>query len=108
MSMFNVPKELLAMKPEAYTPQLVSINPYHRLRFELYDMERYKVAVAQRFRKRIDGKKFESVVVEEFEKHEWKIQNNYHKFLDYKEETLAWIMALDTAFLLEFLKFYVK
>lgn len=96
------------MKPEAYTPQSVSTDPYHRLRFELYDMERYKVVAARRFQKRINGQKFQSVVVEEFEKHECKIQNNYHKFLNYKEETLPWIMALDAAFLLEFLQFYVR
>ena len=71
-------------------------------------MERYEVEAARRFQKRINEQKFESVVVEEFEKHEQKIQNNYHKFLDYKEETLAWIMALDATFLLEFLKFYVR
>ena len=46
--------------------------------------------------------------MEEFKKHDWRIWNSYHKFLDYKEETLAWIMALDTAFLLECLQFYVK
>ena len=46
--------------------------------------------------------------MEEFNKHDWRIRNSYHKFLDYKEETLAWIMALDAAFLLECLHFYVK
>ena len=107
ISVFNVPKELLAMKPEAYT-QSISIGPYHHWRSELYEMERYKLAAARRFQKRINGRKFESVVVEEFRKHEWKIRSSYHKFLDYKEETLAWIMALDAAFLLECLQFYVR
>ena len=46
--------------------------------------------------------------MEEFKKHDWRIRNSYHKFLDYKEETLAWIMTLDAAFLLECLQFYVK
>ena len=46
--------------------------------------------------------------MEEFKKRDWRIQNSYHKFLDYKEETLAWIMTLDAAFLLECLQFYVK
>jgi hypothetical protein len=106
---FNVPKELLALKPEAYIPQSVSIGPYHHWRSELYDMERYKLAAARRFQKRINGRgKFESVVVEEFKKHDWQIRSCYHKFIDYKEETLAWIMALDAAFLLECLQFYVR
>jgi len=108
MSIFNVPKELLAQMPEAYTPQSVSIGPHHHWRSELYDMERYKLASARRFQKRINGRKFEPVVVEEFQKYDWQIRSCYHKFIDYKEETLAWIMALDATFLLECLQFYVR
>eukprot|EP00253_Pinus_taeda_P003099 PITA_03099 len=70
--MFNVPNDLLVVKPKAYTPQSVSIGPYHRSTSELYYMECYKVAVARRFQKRINGQKFESVVVKEFKKHECK------------------------------------
>jgi hypothetical protein len=109
VSVFNVPKELLAVKPEAYIPQCISIGPYHHWRSELYNMERYKLAAARRFQKRIQGLgMFESVVVEEFKKHEWQIRSCYHKFIDYKEETLSWLMALDAAFLLECLQFYVR
>lgn len=108
MTVFSVPKDLLAVKPEAYTPQSISIGPYHHWRSELYDMERYKLEAARRYQKRINGRKFESVVVEEFKKHDWRIRSSYHKLLDYKDETLAWIMALDAAFLLECLQFYVR
>ncbi|GLJ35896.1 hypothetical protein SUGI_0720300 [Cryptomeria japonica] len=106
IAVFNVPKELLAVKPEAYIPQCVSIGPYHQWRSELYEMERYKVAAARRFQQRIDGLKFESVV-EELKKHEWQIRSCYHKYLDYSEEALAWLMALDASFVLECLQFYV-
>ena len=74
----------------------------------LFEMERYKLETARRFQKRINGRKFESVGVEDFKKHDQRIQNSYHKFLDYKEETLAWIMTLDATFLLKGLQFYVK
>ena len=36
-----------------------------------------------------------------------KPRNSYHKFLDYSEEALAWLMALDASFVLECLQFYV-
>lgn len=108
VSIFNVPKELLAQKPEAYTPQSVSIGPYHHWRSELYDMERYKLAAARRFQKRINGHKFEAVAVEEFKKWDLQIRSCYHNFIDYKDETFAWIMALDATFLLECLQFYVR
>lgn len=108
IAVFNVPKELLAVKPDAYVPQTVSIGPYHQWRSELYEMERYKVAAARRFQQRVEeGLKFESVV-DELKKHEWRIRSYYHKYLDYTEEALAWLMALDASFVLECLQFYVK
>lgn len=107
-SVFNVPKELLAMRPEAYIPQSISIGPYHRCRSELHDMDRYKLAAARRFQKKINGRKFESVIVEEFKKRDWQIRCCYHKYIDYKGDSLAWIMALDAVFLLECLQFYVR
>ncbi|GLJ35879.1 hypothetical protein SUGI_0720100 [Cryptomeria japonica] len=108
VSVFGVPKELLVVKPEAYVPQCVSIGPYHQWRSDLSEMERYKVAAARRFQKRIAGDfRFESVV-SEMKKHERQIRGCYHKFLDYTEEALAWLMALDASFVLECLQFYVK
>uniref|UniRef100_A0A165AAI6 Uncharacterized protein n=1 Tax=Daucus carota subsp. sativus TaxID=79200 RepID=A0A165AAI6_DAUCS len=38
----RVPDELRAIKPEAYTPQMVSIGPYHRNKPELRAMEEFK------------------------------------------------------------------
>ncbi|GLJ35893.1 hypothetical protein SUGI_0720270 [Cryptomeria japonica] len=107
IAVFNVPKELLALKPDAYVPQCVSIGPYHQWRSELYEMERYKVAAARRFQQRVQGLKFESVV-EELKKHEWQIRSCYHKYLDYSEEALAWLMDLDASFVLECIQFYAK
>ena len=49
VSVFDVPKELFAEKPEAYIPQSISIGPYHHWRSELYLMERYKLTAACRF-----------------------------------------------------------
>ncbi|GLJ35868.1 hypothetical protein SUGI_0719910 [Cryptomeria japonica] len=69
-------------------------------------MERYKVADARRFEKTITGK-FEAVV-EEVKKYDRQIRNCYQKFLDYKEEPLAWLMALDASFVLDCLQCYVK
>ncbi|GLJ35838.1 hypothetical protein SUGI_0719480 [Cryptomeria japonica] len=106
VSVFGVPKELLTVKPEAYIPQCVSIGPYHHWKSQLFETERYKVAAAQRFEKSITGK-FEAVV-EEVKKYDWQIRNCYQKFLEFKEEPLAWLMALDASFVLECLQFYVK
>ena len=90
VSVFHVPKELLALNHEAYIPRFVSIGPYHRRRSDLHDhIERYKLSAACRFQKRIYGSKFETVVVEEFKKHDKQIRGCYDEFIEYKEETLA-------------------
>ncbi|GLJ25734.1 hypothetical protein SUGI_0492650 [Cryptomeria japonica] len=70
-------------------------------------MERYKVGAARRYQKRIAAQKFE-VVVELLRKYEWQIRSCYHKYLDFNEEALALLMALDAAFVLECLRFYAK
>eukprot|EP01018_Ginkgo_biloba_P015792 Gb_20041 [translate_table: standard] len=90
------------MKPEAYIPQIVSIGPYHHRRSELCDIEIYKLAVARRTQKRLKGQRFESIV-QEFHKLEWQIRCCYHKYLDCSNQVLAWLMALDTCFVLEYL-----
>ncbi|GLJ35904.1 hypothetical protein SUGI_0720390 [Cryptomeria japonica] len=107
LCVFNVPKDLLAAKPEAYTPQCVSIGPYHHWRSELNEMERYKLAAARAFQKRIDGHRFESIV-KEVRNYERRIRSCYHKYLEYNGEALAWLMALDACFALECLQFLGK
>lgn len=105
VSIFNVPKILMLSKPEAYIPQQVAIGPYHHWRPELYEMERYKLSAARRTQKQLQRVKFQQVV-DNFVKHEHQIRSYYHRYLDFNGETLAWMMAVDTSFLLEFLQIF--
>ncbi|XP_062227519.1 putative UPF0481 protein At3g02645 [Phragmites australis] len=106
VSVFNVPKQLQVHKPEAYTPQLIALGPYHHWRPELYEMERYKLATARRAQKRLRaGLKLDGLV-EQFARLERKVRAYYHRYLDFSGETLAWMMLVDGAFLLEFLQIY--
>ncbi|XP_043700262.1 putative UPF0481 protein At3g02645 [Telopea speciosissima] len=103
---FNVPKTLLANKPDCYIPQEVAIGPYHPWRSELYEMERFKVAAAKRTQKQfIQTLKFHNLV-DRLMKHETRIRACFHKYLHFNGETLAWMMAVDACFLLEFLQVY--
>ncbi|KAJ9189962.1 hypothetical protein P3X46_001205 [Hevea brasiliensis] len=104
-SIFNVPKILMASDPNSYTPQQVAIGPYHYWRPEVYEMERYKLAAAKRTQKQLQNLKFQHIV-DHLMKLEPKIRACYHKFLDFSAETLAWMMAIDASFLLEFLQIY--
>ncbi|KAJ8560026.1 hypothetical protein K7X08_004084 [Anisodus acutangulus] len=106
VSIFNVPKALLVSDQDSYVPQLVAIGPYHYWRSDLHDMERYKLAAAKRTQKHLQSLKFQHLV-EQLIKFEHIIRCSYHKYLNLNGETLAWMMAVDASFLLEFLQIYV-
>ncbi|XP_057422830.1 putative UPF0481 protein At3g02645 [Lotus japonicus] len=105
VSIFNVPKPLMASNPESYTPQQVAIGPYHYWRQELYEMERYKLSAAKRFQKQLQSLKLQHIV-DQLIRLELRIRSCYHKYLNFNAETLAWMMAVDASFLLEFLQVY--
>ncbi|KAF0904968.1 hypothetical protein E2562_039212 [Oryza meyeriana var. granulata] len=106
VSVFNVPRQLQVHKPEAYVPQFIALGPYHHWRPELYEMERYKLAAARRAQRHLcAGVKFDHLV-EQFARLERKVRAYYHRYLDFSGETLAWMMVVDGAFLLEFLQIF--
>ncbi|KAK7374691.1 hypothetical protein VNO80_08128 [Phaseolus coccineus] len=105
VSIFNVPKPLMATDPDSYIPQQVSIGPYHHWRQELYEMERYKIASAKRFQEQLHSLKLEHIV-DQLIKLEHRIRACYHRYLNFNGETLMWMVAIDASFLLEFLQVY--
>ncbi|KAI4387080.1 hypothetical protein MLD38_004940 [Melastoma candidum] len=105
VNVFCVPKLLLSSHPELYTPQQVAIGPYHHWRPELYEMERYKIAAAKRTQKRLRAVSYHNLV-DQIVKLESRTRACYHKYLDFNGETLAWMLAIDASFLLEFLQVY--
>ncbi|XP_057507753.1 putative UPF0481 protein At3g02645 [Actinidia eriantha] len=107
VSIFRVPTTLSSFKPEAYTPQLIGLGPYHHFRPELYEMERYKIAAASRVQNQFQSLEFKQLV-HKLNEIEYKVRASYHKYLDIDGETLAWIMAIDGLFLLDFLNSYVN
>ncbi|KAK7394342.1 hypothetical protein VNO78_14865 [Psophocarpus tetragonolobus] len=105
VSIFNVPKPLMATDPDSYIPQQVAIGPYHYWRQELYEMERYKIASAKRFQEQLPSLKLEHIV-DQLMRLEHRIRACYHKYLNFNGETMMWMMVLDASFLLEFLQVY--
>lgn len=106
VSIFTVPKALMcSTHRDSYTPQRVSIGPYHCLKPELHETERYKLAIAKKFRNQSKSFMFH-YLVEKLHSMEAKIRACYHKHINLNEETLLWIMAIDSSFLIEFLKVY--
>ncbi|KAK8480828.1 hypothetical protein V6N13_063204 [Hibiscus sabdariffa] len=105
VSIFNVPKALMSTDPESYVPQSVALGPYHYCRPELHEMETYKLAAAKRAQKHLHRVQFHTLV-ENLTRFEPQVRACYHKYLHFNGETLAWMMAIDASFLLEFLQIY--
>ncbi|KAF0922565.1 hypothetical protein E2562_038112 [Oryza meyeriana var. granulata] len=103
ISIFDVPKPILRTKPEAYTPQLVALGPYHHCREELRDMEMYKLSAARRAQRHLPGMNFQQLVAV-FATLKYEIRAHYHRHLGLSNDALAWMMAIDVSFLLEFLE----
>ncbi|XP_013589088.1 PREDICTED: putative UPF0481 protein At3g02645 [Brassica oleracea var. oleracea] len=105
VSIFTVPKALMCTHRDSYTPQRVSVGPYHCLKPELQETERYKLTIARKFRNNSKSFRFHDLV-EKLQSLEVKIRACYHKYIALSDETLLWIMAIDSSFLIEFLKVY--
>ncbi|KAL5544695.1 hypothetical protein UlMin_008479 [Ulmus minor] len=103
---FHVPKSLSSARPEAFVPQLIALGPYHHFRPELYAMERYKIATANKALERYNYNKEVEELVNQLKDQAPRIRATYHKYVDVKDETLAWIMAIDSLFFLQFLHTY--
>nr|XP_027082572.1 putative UPF0481 protein At3g02645 [Coffea arabica] len=108
VSVFEVPKTLSLKKPEAYTPQLIAMGPYHHLRPELYQMERYKLAAIKEISTPEQISNFQHIVINRLKEIDPSIRACYNKFMDYDQDTLAWIIAIDGCFFLHILHSYLR
>ncbi|EPS60678.1 hypothetical protein M569_14127 [Genlisea aurea] len=104
ISIFTAPKPRIQTRPQCYAPRLVAIGPYRYLSPELQMMQIHKTLVARRLRmKQAEGFKFQTLV-DHLSGYERKIRSRYDRILAAIDgESLAWIVAVDSCFLLEFL-----
>lgn len=105
---FEVPKALSSQKPEAYIPQLIALGPYHHLRPELYHMERYKLAAIKQICTPEQLFSFQHLVISRLKEIDPCTRACYNKFMDYDQDTLAWIVAIDGCFLLSLADSYKR
>ncbi|XP_071715212.1 putative UPF0481 protein At3g02645 [Rutidosis leptorrhynchoides] len=108
---FNVPKTITVFKPKAYVPQVIALGPYHHMDPLLYHMERYKISCAkwlfnQTRHFRHENNKFQELLIDKLKKLDPLVRGCYHNYLDFDDDTLFWIFAIDGLFLLNLLHEY--
>ncbi|KAH9291011.1 hypothetical protein KI387_044140 [Taxus chinensis] len=80
-------------------------GPYHHLKLELYESERYKSRLTIQVEKRAKKGPFEGLV-KEIISMAGEIRNSYNDHIDCGDEELGWMMARDAVFILEFIGCY--
>nr|GMD76636.1 putative UPF0481 protein At3g02645 [Ipomoea batatas] len=102
-TIFLVTKELKETLTEAYTPQRLGLGANHHLSPHLHVADTQKRAVVKEI---IDPKFSLNNLLEEKKDLEPVIRSNYDNYLDLEPPTLAYIMAIDSLYLLAFLQSY--
>ncbi|KAG5222694.1 UPF0481 protein [Salix suchowensis] len=104
---YRVPNSFRNVKPEAYTPQLISIGPFHRSDGKLKGMEEQKLRYFKEFAQRdgMDKKKIEELV-SCIQDNEAYIRLCYSENFDNKITRSDFIemILLDAVFIIEFFK----
>ncbi|KAI4354729.1 hypothetical protein L6164_003575 [Bauhinia variegata] len=101
---YEVPEILRKGKPEAYTPQLVSIGPLHHNDEKLKPMEKQKKQYYHYFQARLqDSHQKEALTNFEtfIEKKEVDIRGCYSKKCDLSKQEFVEMMLLDSVFIME-------
>ncbi|MED6196911.1 hypothetical protein PIB30_051828 [Stylosanthes scabra] len=103
---YRVPNNIRKLNEDAYTPDVVSIGPFHHGNQNLLDMEGQKRLYCRQFIERSETKNLESLVscVQELEA---KVRGCYSHDIKLSKEELVMVILVDSCFILELLfKFY--
>ncbi|WCJ36959.1 hypothetical protein M5689_018125 [Euphorbia peplus] len=97
---YRVSPRFRELNKKAYTPELVSIGPFHHGKHELRQMEEHKRRYLVDFLQRCEISMEE--YIEHIQKLEVPLRNSYAEITDHSRDEFLEIMAVDGAFLLEY------
>ncbi|MED6156289.1 hypothetical protein PIB30_013321 [Stylosanthes scabra] len=103
---YKVPNNIRKLNEDAYTPQVVSIGPFHHANQNLQKMEDQKRLYCRQFIERSETKNLESLVscVQEMEE---EVRSCYSDDIKLSKEEHVMLILVDSCFILEFLlRFY--
>ncbi|XP_054817275.1 UPF0481 protein At3g47200-like isoform X2 [Prosopis cineraria] len=97
---YRVPPMIRHLKRQAYTPQVVSIGPFHHGDKRLKDMERHKEIVFKRFVEKSAMVDLDTLV--NFAKQsELKVRASYSENINLSKKDLVKLILVDAAFIIE-------
>ncbi|KAM3338997.1 hypothetical protein P3S68_031083 [Capsicum galapagoense] len=102
-TIFKVNVGLRESNPDAYTPKMVSIGPYHKKNSQLWQMEKYKVFYLRRFLQRKKELGVESCISELMELKEEALKC-YDDIEDLNNDQFLQMLLLDGCFVVEFIR----
>nr|XP_016446168.1 PREDICTED: putative UPF0481 protein At3g02645 [Nicotiana tabacum] len=102
-TIFKVNAGIRESNPDAYTPKMISIGPYHKRNQELHSMEKYKLVYLRRFLQRKEGLDVESCIrqLEELKDEALKCYDNIDSDIVGK---FSEMLLLDGCFVVEFIR----
>ncbi|XP_042964748.1 UPF0481 protein At3g47200-like [Carya illinoinensis] len=99
-TIYRVPYLLRKVNEEAYTPQLISIGPFHYRSPKLQSMENFKLRFLEDFMKRIDKTSKELVsIVKDLEK---SVRECYEETIEIESDDFMKMILLDACFIIEY------
>ena len=109
-SIYQVSKQLREMNNSAYTPQLISIGPFHhRSRNDLIATEQYKLQGLTNFLHRLDNKMISlEFLVKTTQTLMKEVRNCYAEPVKMSDEDFVKMMLVDGCFIVEFLILYYE
>ncbi|CAH9084944.1 unnamed protein product [Cuscuta epithymum] len=111
-NIFQVPQLLKETKPEAYTPHLLGLGPYHHLRPDLHHTgHQTKLTLHKKFMKKAQTPSnnvqyFPQDYLKRVLDIEPAVRACYDQYLELSSQTLVFIIILDSFFLLDYLGSY--
>ncbi|XP_059277765.1 putative UPF0481 protein At3g02645 [Lycium ferocissimum] len=104
---FQVPKIIAETKPQVYTPQKIGLGPYQHLGPQLLATNRHhKLTIARSCLNDHQVQDFANKVINKLCLVMEPIRGYYDKHLDLEGQTLAWILAIDSLYMLHLLNSY--
>ncbi|XP_041020535.1 UPF0481 protein At3g47200-like [Juglans microcarpa x Juglans regia] len=98
---YMIPTRLRKLNEEAYTPQAISIGPFHHGTKSLESMEKLKLKYFQRFQQRIEDFNLLEILVNAIKLNEKRVRSCYAETIKFSSDDFVKLILVDGIFIIE-------